>query len=307
MNSEAIKNLLDLASKAALKAGNYISGVDRKTIAVETKPGGESLASQVVTQVDVFCEHLIKENLEASPLCHNIAFLGEEGAANTPLELHPRFSNPYFWCVDPLDGTLPFTENIPGYAVSIALVAKNGEPILGVVYNPVSGILYQAIATKSARLLLKNNQPWEPIRSNGTAKPIDLTLFFDRSFTSTAAFPAVIDKMKEIAMKLGYAGIQIHHQAGSVINAVQVLENAPACYFKFPKDSPGGGSVWDFAATASIAIAADVWVSDIHGKALSLNSKESLFMNSKGVLFASDRLIASEVIKLYQTFSRGMA
>ena len=38
-----------------------------------------------------------------------------------------RLVKDYFWCVDPLDGTLPFTEGTPGYSVSIALVSKSGR------------------------------------------------------------------------------------------------------------------------------------------------------------------------------------
>jgi fructose-1,6-bisphosphatase/inositol monophosphatase family enzyme len=35
-----------------------------------------------------------------------------------------RFEKDYFWSIDPLDGTLPFTQGKPGYAVSIALVRR---------------------------------------------------------------------------------------------------------------------------------------------------------------------------------------
>ncbi len=41
------------------------------------------------------------------------------------------------WIVDPMDGTKEFTQGIPEYAVSIALV-ENGEPVVGVVENPAA-------------------------------------------------------------------------------------------------------------------------------------------------------------------------
>jgi len=39
---------------------------------------------------------------------------------------------------------------------------------------------------------------------------------------------------------------------GAAINAMQVLDNPPGFYFKFPKPQEGGGSLWDFAASAAI-------------------------------------------------------
>ncbi len=41
------------------------------------------------------------------------------------------------WIVDPMDGTKEFTEGIPEFGVSIALV-EDGEPVVGVVENPAA-------------------------------------------------------------------------------------------------------------------------------------------------------------------------
>jgi myo-inositol-1(or 4)-monophosphatase len=45
------------------------------------------------------------------------------------------------WIVDPLDGTTNFLHGIPLFAISIALV-REGVPIAGVVYNPVTDETY---------------------------------------------------------------------------------------------------------------------------------------------------------------------
>lgn len=47
------------------------------------------------------------------------------------------------WYVDPIDGTKWFRNHVPLWCVSIALV-KNGNPILGIIYNPSSDQLYSA-------------------------------------------------------------------------------------------------------------------------------------------------------------------
>lgn len=40
------------------------------------------------------------------------------------------------WIVDPLDGTTNYAHGLPEFAVSIGL-ARDGVPVLGVVYNPI--------------------------------------------------------------------------------------------------------------------------------------------------------------------------
>jgi myo-inositol-1(or 4)-monophosphatase len=43
------------------------------------------------------------------------------------------------WIVDPMDGTKEFTRKIPEFGVSIAM-AEDGEPVVGVIQNPVAGV-----------------------------------------------------------------------------------------------------------------------------------------------------------------------
>ncbi|MBW8192808.1 inositol-1-monophosphatase [Neiella marina] len=307
LNSQQLQQLSALAANAAQQAGDYIAAFDRRAIEVNCKLAGDSIASQVVTQVDLACETIIHNVLQPSFELFDIAFLGEESSSSCPIEQHPRLSRPYFWCVDPLDGTLPFTENVPGYAVSIGLVRQDGVPLLGVIYDPVTATLVQAIAGQTdvdvKPSLLKQGKPWSPTsRSIIGAKTPVLSVFFDRSFTALPTFPDVINATEQCAIRLGYDGIEVHHQAGSVMNALSVLQHGPGCYFKFPKATRGGGSLWDFAATAAVAKAAGIWVTDMMGEPLQLNAADSLFMNRRGVLYASDERLAHELMALYKAF-----
>jgi 3'(2'), 5'-bisphosphate nucleotidase len=45
------------------------------------------------------------------------------------------------WLVDPLDGTKEFIKRNGEFTINIALI-ENGEPVLGVVYVPISGVTY---------------------------------------------------------------------------------------------------------------------------------------------------------------------
>jgi myo-inositol-1(or 4)-monophosphatase len=55
------------------------------------------------------------------------------------------------WLVDPLDGTTNFTHGYPFFAVSIGLEV-DGKMQVGVVFNPVSGELFSAVAGNGAFL-----------------------------------------------------------------------------------------------------------------------------------------------------------
>jgi 3'-phosphoadenosine 5'-phosphosulfate (PAPS) 3'-phosphatase len=66
-----------------------------------------------------------------------------------------------------------------------------------------------------------------------------------------------------------------------------VLENGPACMLKFPKKENGGGSIWDFAATACIYQELGLSATNFTGGRLDLNRKNSTFMNHEGVFYAN--------------------
>lgn len=55
------------------------------------------------------------------------------------------------WIIDPIDGTTNFIYSLPMYCVSIGLL-RDGEPILGVVYNPVIGQMFSALKGHGAYL-----------------------------------------------------------------------------------------------------------------------------------------------------------
>ncbi len=51
----------------------------------------------------------------------------------------------YIWVCDPIDGTMPFSNGLPIFTFSIALVDQsNGQPILGVINDPILKSMYWA-------------------------------------------------------------------------------------------------------------------------------------------------------------------
>ncbi len=58
----------------------------------------------------------------------------------------------YTWVCDPVDGTQPFSKVIPISTFSLALVNKDGQSVLGVVYDPFQDRLYEAAIGQGAFL-----------------------------------------------------------------------------------------------------------------------------------------------------------
>lgn len=277
-----LKRLAAWAVTAARQAGELIASSRPEHI--EHKPGGFSPASQVVTEVDRRCQDLILATLAPSLEHFDLAVLAEEREDDGL-----RASKAHFWCIDPLDGTLPFIEDTPGYAVSIALVAQDGTPQIGVIFDPREGTLYHAIRAQGA---FRNERPW-PVEcpSNTTT----LSVFADRSFKTNPEYDAVMTALEQMAREMGLQRVELHATGAAVMNACGVLANPRACYFKLPKPYPCGGCLWDFAATACLFHEAGAIATDMHGGPLDLNRSDSLFMSHRGVLFASDSDLAKRL------------
>ncbi|MDQ8208376.1 inositol monophosphatase family protein [Coraliomargarita sp. SDUM461003] len=278
LDSQQLNTLADVAGEAARQAGALIRTFTAGEVEVFRKEGGDSLASQVVTEVDERSQAVILEHLESTIVSYDLALLTEELTDDGS-----RFEKDYFWCIDPLDGTLPFTQGKPGYAVAIALVRRDGVPMIGVVYDPVLDRLYRAVSGQGLRI---NGQIYQaPL----AVKPAGARLKFcmDCTFETDPRREALSAGMEALAQRAGYAGAVIEIHGGAVCNACYVLEHPPAVYLKEPKPELGGGSFWDFAATACIFQEAGASVSDYHGARLELNSAQHTFFNHCGVRFCS--------------------
>ena len=281
LSAADLNELTGLAIAAATEAGQMIARSRPQD--VQHKAGGASLASQVVTEIDRRSEDIILDTLTPTLERFELGLLTEEQDDDGG-----RLAADYFWCIDPLDGTLPFIEGSPGYAVSIALVDRSGKPWIGVVYDPVEATLFHAISGVGA---FRANEPWPP---SGRAGGEELLVFADRSFLAADDHDAVVSALEQIARDIGLAGVRVHAVGGAVMNACAVLANPPSCYFKFPGPA-GGGSLWDFAATACLFHEAGAVATDVYGDPLDLNRSDSSFMNHRGVLFATDEALAARI------------
>ena len=222
-----LEKLTKQAVQAAREAGEVIRFHQDREVEVLHKEGGDTYASQVVTEVDRKAQDAILSIL--GPSCEecDIALLTEENEDDGS-----RFEKEAFWCIDPMDGTLPFIRKEPGYSVSIGLVAKDGSTRIGVVYDPVCDVLWQATKGNGVR---RNGEPWT-LNAGGK----ELTFTYDRSFADRPERDRVLRELEDYAQSVGLKKLVALQFGGAVVNACHALENGPGCHFKFSKPQEGG-------------------------------------------------------------------
>lgn len=283
-----LQELCDIAIDAANKAGRYIFSNHKSNFEIKTKKGVKSKASQVVTEVDYNSQKIILDTLKESISKYDLGVLTEESE-----DTKERLEKDYFWCIDPLDGTLPFTEGKPGYSVSISLISKAGIPVIGIVYDPVHDDLYYAIKNLGA---FRNNKKW----ALNTKENDNLYFYYNRSFKNLSSYNTVIEYLENYAIQNGLNQVITKQAGGAIMNAITALDNNPSCFFAFPKKDKGGGSFWDYASTACIYNELNLHVSDIIGQSLNFNNPDSTFMNHCGVLYTTNNELSIQIQELYK-------
>jgi fructose-1,6-bisphosphatase/inositol monophosphatase family enzyme len=138
LQSASMHPMLNIAVKAARRAGNVINRASRNLDAIAVR---EKAVNDFVSEVDREAEQAVIRTLREAYPSHSI--LAEESGASGESE--------YQWIIDPLDGTTNFAHGYPCFAVSIGL-AEHGEPVAGVVFNPVSGEMFTAARGEGAYL-----------------------------------------------------------------------------------------------------------------------------------------------------------
>jgi 3'(2'), 5'-bisphosphate nucleotidase len=288
LTEKDLNSLCTTAKRAAIAAGEYIQSQFDQHYQKEQKEGGDSLASQVVTEVDFKAQEIILEHLRDSTNEYDFGLLTEEAPDDSS-----RLTKDHFWCVDPMDGTLAFTEGRSGYAISIALVSRSGDPIIGVVYLPDLKACYSSLKGEGVNL---NDKPFSTQANDKDT----IQVYMDQSLQSASYFDWVNKNLQNWANEKE-KNLELYVGFGAVRNAIGIMNSSIACYFKFPKIQKGGGCIWDYASTRLFFEELGLIVSDISGQQLYLNNPESTFMNHSGVLFATDSGLFDFIISLGRT------
>jgi myo-inositol-1(or 4)-monophosphatase len=250
----SIDELLALAIRIGAEAGTIL--MDRPAeLQVESK----STAIDVVTQMDIKAEAFIVEQLLAAR--PHDGLIGEEGASR------PSASG-ITWVIDPLDGTVSYLYNLPGWNVSIAAKDENGQ-LLGVVTAPSINSTWWAVRGGGAFF------NGAPIRCN---EPIAL----DRALLATGFQYDVAHRDKQIA---NLAALLPHirdvrRNGAAAVDLCHVAMGALDGYYEH------GLKEWDWAAGGLIAQEAGARFG-LYGQApymMTLAAGPTLFTELEGVL-----------------------
>jgi myo-inositol-1(or 4)-monophosphatase len=217
-----------------------------------------------VTSFDIKIENNIKQELRT--LTPDIAFWGEEGGLSED-------DKELCWVLDPIDGTINFIRKLPLHCISLALVMK-GEPILGIIYLPMTNEKYWALNDGGAFLNGKRisvtqiNDPEQAIVCFGDL-PVDGSAIDILDYYN-AALGAFVKTSLRVRI-IGSAAIQLAWLASGRIDISCTWCNNP----------------WDVLAGILLVKEAGGTVFDFNGDKYSESSKYVFASNDKLTNYAS--------------------
>jgi myo-inositol-1(or 4)-monophosphatase len=183
--------VIEFARLAARRAGELLRDATASEIRTKDTP------RDLVTEWDLRSEDCIRKVLAPT----GIPVLGEEAGQSG--EGTSR------WVVDPIDGTVNFSHGLPIWSISIALETPAGIE-LGVVFAPVLGWWFEAVAGQGAR-----DDAGQPLRVSAidqldrallsTGFPYDLATSPDNNFAEWEA----LQRRAGACRRLGCASLDL--------------------------------------------------------------------------------------------------
>ena len=120
----------------------------------------KATVADIVTDADIASDKFIREQLQLH--YPNAGMITEEGS-----NILPKGTGQEVWfTADPLDGTTNFSCNMPIFSVSIAMLDKDYQPLVGVIYDPTRDEMFYAIKGKGAFLQSPRGKRQLHVREN---------------------------------------------------------------------------------------------------------------------------------------------
>ena len=193
----------------------------------------------LVTEIDHRSEEFILGEISKRFPGH--AILSEESGGRAG-------STEHLWYVDPLDGTLNYSHDLPIFCVSIAY-AHRGQLTFAAVYNPINEEMYVAERSQGANL---NGRPIHVSAVSDLKSSLLVTGFPYDAWTNPINNFAEFQHFSMLTQgvrRLGSAALDLCYVAAGRLDGFwEIRLNA-----------------WDVAAGALIAMEAGALVTDVHG------------------------------------------
>lgn len=244
---EEVDRILEVASKAALEAGDVLQSWATRFTVSEKGP------SDLVTEADLAAQSAIVSVVSAAFPDHDL--LGEENLSAS------RGTSGYRWVIDPLDGTSNYVHGFPYYGVSIG-VERDGAPYAGVIYDPNRRELFTAARGRGAKL------NGEPVRPSRPSKLGDAFLVASLPRRADERDPAVRRFLKAIPL-----AESVQRTGSAALNLAYVACGRIDAFWSSSLKS------WDMAAGAVIVAEAGGRVSSVAGGPFRLDRPDILATN----------------------------
>ena len=271
---------LRIACELARAAGAAILEHYEGPINVEQKNYEDDV--EPVTQADRIANELIVNGLKRE--FPNDGILAEES-----VDTKRRLEKSRVWMVDPLDGTNGFIDGNGDFAVQIGLT-EEGQCMVGVVYQPLTGVLYRAVRDEGTWIERPQFEP-ERAHVSDQTKLGDMRLAASRSHRSP--------RMNKVITRFGF---REEVQRGSVgIKVGLLIEQQCDLYIHLSPRT----KQWDTCAPEIILTEAGGRMSDLFGSPLNYNVPD---VQNRNGLVASNGASHDQIIEtlapLLQEFGR---
>ena len=238
----------------ARRAGEAVLEVYRQDFEVEFKADASPL-----TEADQRSNEVIVAALQAR--YPEIPIISEEIRA---LAFSERAGWESCWLIDPLDGTKEFVKKNGEFTINIALIHR-GEPVAGVVYQPVTGAMYSAERGAGAYLEEPGKSPRRLENHKHYSSEQHVTVVASRSHLS--------QEVEDFVAELRSGGKHVEFQsAGSSLKLCLVAEGKATVYPRFAPTME-----WDTAAAHAV-------VNEAGRKVLDRDTREPLTYNKENLL-----------------------
>ena len=218
---------------------------------IERKIHQKSGKGNFVTDYDSRVQAVLKEKL--LKLAPEAAFLGEEDQMD-----QTDISRGEAFIVDPIDGTANFTRGYKASSISVAL-AREGKPVLGVVYNPYQEEMFSALRGRGAYL------NGERIHTSERTLEEGLILFGTAPY-----YEGLREKTFEVAYRYFSRAEDLRRSGSAAIDLCMVACGRAEFFFEMML------CPWDYAAGALIVEEAGGYVSDLGGNPLTYDRKQTV-------------------------------
>jgi 3'(2'), 5'-bisphosphate nucleotidase len=268
LQSQTYDHELRVAIDLAREAGAAILEFYEGPLQIEQKTGFDD--REPVTQADRVANELIVNALRKE-------FPDDGILAEESVDTAHRLDKRRVWMIDPLDGTNGFIDGNGDFAVQIGL-AQDGQCVLGVVHQPLTGMLYHAVLGQGTWIMRPDLKPERAVVSDQKELSL-MRLAASRSHRSPRMDKVVKAFRVKEEIRRGSVGIKVG----------LIVEQQCDLYVHLSSRT----KQWDTCAPEIILTEAGGRLTDLFGRPLQYNLAE--VQNRNGIIasngVAHDRIV----------------